>query len=524
MPGVANARRRLTSSAMVVMLALSLLSVVNAQASPANAQTEVCESLTSLDMPETSSIAAELVTSGTAAGETDLPEFCRVQVTVEPAINIEVWLPVEWNGRFQAVGGGGYAGVIRYNRGLAQALRDGYATAETDTGHDAAEMPVGSFGLNDDGTLNWQLIEDFASRSLVEMTKKSDALVEAFYGRAADYSYWNGCSTGGRQGLMLAQTYPDGYDGILAGAPAINWDTFIPAMIWPQLVMKEEVGEVIPQCKFEAANAAATAACDGLDGVVDGVLDDPRGCDFDVDELVGETTPCGVITEADARAIQMIWDGARTTTGDFLWYGFTPGTDTSRLAGPSPDPYPVSHIGEWVLRQSDWDWTELTYANFEEYVRESQRLFNDVIGTDDPDLLPFRDAGGRVLIWHGWYDNAIYPEGTIDYYERVIGTHRNVQHTQEFARLFMAPGVEHCGRGPGPNEFDMFGALVDWVENGEAPDRIIASRVDNGDVERARPLCPYPAVARYDGKGDADSATSFDCKPNYGRWGTPNNR
>lgn len=507
---------------MTVMLVLPLVGVMTVQSSPAEAETENCAGLASLDLPQTSSLSAELVTHGSAAGQEGLPEFCRVRVTVEPSINMEVWLPTEWNGRFQAVGGGGYAGVIRYNRGLSQALRDGYATAETDTGHNATEMPVGSFGLNDDGTLNWQLIEDFASRSLVEMTKKSHALIDAFYGQPADYSYWNGCSTGGRQGLMLAQRFPEGYDGILAGAPAINWDTFIPAMLWPQLVMKEEVGEVIPQCMFDQANAAATAACDGLDGVVDGILDDPRRCDFDASELVGEVTPCGVITEADARAIQMIWDGARTADGDFLWYGFTPGSNTGRLAGQNPDPYPVSHIGEWVLQQEDWDWTGLDYASFEEYVRESQRLFNDVIGTDDPDLSEFRDEGGRVLMWHGWNDNAIYPEGTTDYYERVISKHRNVEQTQDFARLFMAPGVAHCGRGPGPNQFDMFGNLVEWVESGEAPDRIQASRIESGEVVRTRPLCPYPYAARYDGKGDPNLASSFTCKPNYGRWGTPN--
>jgi pimeloyl-ACP methyl ester carboxylesterase len=386
----------------------------------------------------------------------------------------------------------------------------------TDTGH-LGNSRDGTFALDADGQLDWQRIEDFASRSLVQLTDKAKLLIEEFYGAPAKYSYWNGCSTGGRQGLMLAQRYPDAYDGILAGAPAINWDRFIPSELWPQVVMQQELGGPIAQCKLDAATSAAVAQCDSLDRVTDGVIDDPRRCDFDAAALVGQETPCGTITPADARALQAIWNGAETTDGSRLWYGLSRGAPLNGLAGTTPFPIAEQHLRLWVEQDPAWDWRTLDYVGFETDFRKSQDLFNSVIGTDDPDLGAFRQAGGRVLLWHGWNDELIFPEGTIDYYERVLDSGRSRRETHSFARLFMAPGVEHCDGGVGPNVFDTFGALVDWVENGSAPDRITASKVEDGEVTRARPLCLYPKVARYDGSGDTDSAANFDCKFGYGR-------
>lgn len=482
-----------------------------------------CDALDSLSLPDVTAITAELDTDGTAAGQSSLPAFCRVALTVAPQVKIEVWLPTQatYNSRFQAVGGGVYAGVISYSA-MGGALRSGYATASTDTGHSTSPLS-GAFALNPDGTLNWGLIEDFASRSLFELTKKAKTLIDAFYGQPAAYSYWNGCSTGGRQGLMLAQRFPDGYDGILAGAPAINWDRFIPAELWPQVVMQRELGVPIAQCKLEVASQAAVSACDGLDGVVDVVLGDPRHCEFDASTLVGTHTPCGDITAADARVIQMIWDGPRGTDGSFLWYGLAKGAPLNALAGTNAFPIPVEHFRYWIKRDPAFDWKTLDYAGFEQSFRLSHHVFNDAIGTDNPDLSGFRDAGGKVLMWHGWSDQLIFPAGAIDYYDRVIKTLHSTEQVQRFARLFMAPGVFHCGGGTGPQVFDMFGALVRWVENSEAPDRIIASRVENNVVVRTRPLCAYPYVARYDRKGDPNSADSFDCKPNYGPLSPPNN-
>lgn len=508
-------RWRSVGVAVVGALVLGLAPATTS--APAATAATTCEGLAALDLPETIALTAELDVDGSAAGQTGLPAFCRVALTVQPQVNIEVWLPTDtYNARFQAVGGGGYAGSISFGA-MAGALREGYATASTDTGHTGFS---GAFALNPDGTLNWQLIEDFASRSLFEMTEKSHALIDAFYGAPADYAYWNGCSTGGRQGMMLAQRLPDGYDGILAGAPAIHWDRFHPAQLWPQLVRLEEVGGAIPTCKYDAVTAIAVEACDGLDGVLDGILDDPRRCDFDPRTLAGtEVGACGVLTAAEAEAIARMWDGPRDVDGERLWYGIPIGTPMAALAGPFPFFVGLQHGQFWVNQDPTWDWQTLTYENYADYFNTSVAKFNEVIGTDDPDLSAFRDSGGKVLMWHGWSDPLIFPQGTIDYWDAVVDTFHSTTQVQEFARLFMAPGVGHCGGGAGPSQFDMFGALVRWVEDGDAPDRITASRVEGGVTVRTRPLCTYPYVARYDGSGDPDAESSFDCRPNHGRWG-----
>lgn len=478
-----------------------------ASASPA---AESCERLEEVELGRGTTISTELATSGSASGETGLPGFCRVAGAVDPAINIELWLPTdEYNHRFQAVGGEGYAGFINF-RAMAGALRAGYATASTDTGHVGQDLD-GSFALTTDGALDMPLIEDFASRSLIELTDTSRALIGEFYGEPAEYSYWNGCSTGGREGLMLAQRYPEAYDGILAGAPAINFDRFLPSMLWPQVVMDEELGGPIDDCKLALATDAAVEACDANDGVSDGVLEDPRACDFDPGSLVGVDTPCGAFTETDAAVIQAMWDGARTPDGEPLWYGLTPGTPLDALAGSAPFPIGSDYVRLWVQQDPTFDWRTLGYAGFEETFQTSQDLFHDVIGTDDPDLTPFRDAGGRLVMWHGWHDELIVPEGSIDYYQRVLETMGDTGDVAEFARLFMVPGMFHCGGGPGLTEFDAFGALVDWVETGHAPETITASRGAGGTAAPSRPLCPYPTVATYDGTGDPDQATSFGC-------------
>ena len=338
------------------------------------------------------------------------------------------------------------------------------------------------------------------------MTDASRSLIDEFYGEPAEYAYWNGCSTGGRQGLVMAQRVPESYDGILAGAPAINWDRFIPSLLWPQIVMDQELGGVIDPCKLAAATDAAVEACDADDGVSDGALDDPRACDFDAVSLVGIDTPCGEFTDADAAVIQSIWDGPRTSDGEFLWYGLAPGAPLDAVAGGLPFPIGWDYLRIWVEQDRTFDWHTLGYAGFEDAFRTSQDLFHDVIGTDDPDLTSFKEAGGRLLMWHGWSDELIPAEGSIDYYERVVEAVGSTAEVAEFARLFMAPGVQHCEGGPGHAAFDAFDALVEWVEAGRAPESITAYR-----GTETRPLCPYPTVATYDGTGDPALAASYEC-------------
>jgi hypothetical protein len=487
-----------------------------------------CEQLRSLKLKDVSSITAQSVGAGTFTPPSggpvpSLPAFCRVSLVIKPQIDIEVWLPLAWNERFQAVGGGGYAGSISWPA-LGGALRNGYATASTDTGHDGAKQPGGSFALNSDGTPNQQLIEDFAFRSLQEMTLQSKELIRTFYAEKPKYSYWNGCSTGGRQGLIQAQRLPAAYDGILAGAPAINWDRFIPSELWPQIAMKEEAGGPIAACKLNMVTNAAIASCDSFDGVMDGVLGDPRRCPFDpvaVQCAAGATPDCNCLTAKEVASVRKIWDGPRSKDGDRLWYGLTRGTPLTALSGTPPFPISADHFRYWVEHNASYDWHALDYAGFESEFQKSRALFNRVIGSDDPDLRQFRKEGGKVLIWHGLADQLIFPEGTIDYYERMIEKTGSLKETKAFARLFLAPGVGHCGGGAGPNTFDMFGELVRWVESGQAPEQIIASRVQNSQVTRTRPLCAYPKVATYRGTGNTDDAKNFSCETPFdynNRW------
>jgi pimeloyl-ACP methyl ester carboxylesterase len=524
----------LLSTAVISMIALGAGFVAFSQTGFAGAQRPVrepaiaCEQLAAIKLKDVSSITARSLPAGAftppgSAAINDLPAFCRVSLVIKPQINIEVWLPMAWNERFQAVGGGGYAGSVSW-AALGNALRNGYATASTDTGHNAATQQGGSFALNSDGTLNTQLIEDFASRSLEEMTAKAKELMKVFYAENPKYSYWNGCSTGGRQGLMLAQRLPGGYDGILAGAPAINWDRFIPAELWPQIVMKQEAGGPIAASKLNAATNAAIVACDSFDGVIDGVLENPLICKFDPVALQctsGAAPDSSCLTPGEVAAVRKIWDGPRSGDGNRLWYGLTRGTPLAALAGTNPFTISADHLRYWLERDKAFDWHTLDYAKFDAAFEKSRAQFNRVIGSDDPDLGQFRRDGGKVLLWHGLSDQLIFPEGTIDYYERVIDKARGLKATQDFARLFLAPGVGHCGGGTGPSTFDMLGELVKWVESGQAPERIIASRMQNNPVMRSRPLCPYPKVATYTGTGSTDDAKNFMCETpfEYGnRW------
>jgi hypothetical protein len=450
------------------------------------------------------------VSTGTAGTGAAAVPYCLVKVLVPTAINIWVGLPMDgrWNGRLQSLGGGGYAGSVSVP---TAALLGGYVGITTDTGHVGSD---GSFGMLAPGVPNTPLQIDFAFRSEHLMAVIGKQLTEAFYGRRPAFSYWNGCSTGGRQGLMMAQRFPRDYDGILAGAPAIHWDRFQAAQIWPQMVMFRDTGANIAPAKLDMATAAAVSACDAEDGIADGVIDDPRGCDFDARELVcapGDD-PAGCLTAAEAGAVDKIWEGPTTRHRQRrLWFGLEPGTSLLGLAGPSPFFIAVNQPRFWVYLDPTWDWHVLDYRNYESFFADTVREVGPIMATDDPDLSRFRDRGSKILLWHGWADPLIMPQGTVRYYERVVRELRGLRRTQEFARLFMAPGVGHCGGGAGPQPQGLFAAVVDWVEHGRAPERILATRALAGGATRSRPLCPYPAVARWTGSGSTDDAANFAC-------------
>jgi pimeloyl-ACP methyl ester carboxylesterase len=488
-----------------------------ADAAPAS-----CESLTKLTLPDATITAAQDITSGEFApaeggrgpgGDrlTGLPAFCRVALTVAPQIHIEVWLPKDtWNGSYRGEGGGGYAGAISY-AGLAEGVRRGYATASTDTGHPASAG--GSFALASDGTLNTQLIGDFAERSLREMAVKAKALVNAYYGSAPKHSYWNGCSTGGRQGLMAVQRFPDQYDGLVIGAPAINWDRFIPSELWPQIVMNKTVGAPISAAKLAAVTKAAVAACDANDGVTDGIINEPRKCTYDPHALTCKTgdDSATCLTAQEADAVGKIWNGPTDASGKRLWYGLERGAPLNFLAGNAGFPIALTHFQYWIHQDPNFDWHTLSEADFEREFRASQKKFHDAIGTDDPKLDAFRKHGGKMIIWHGDADQLIFPRGTIDYYDRVVAANGGAKRVDDFARLFMAPGVGHCGGGDGPSPVGLFDAVVEWVEKGVAPKTIQASRKRPDGTTMTRPLCPYPSTAKWTGTGSPDDASNFMC-------------
>ena len=379
-------------------------------------------------------------TSGTFGCVTNLnlPAFCRVALTVTPAINIEAWLPkTTWNERYRGEGGGGYAGSISYG-GLVTGIRAGYATASTDTGHVGGS---GSFAFNADGTLNWGLIEDFAERSLHELAIKSKAVINVYYGEAPKYSYWNGCSTGGRQGLMAVERFPEEYDGLVIAAPAINWERFIAAELWPQIVMNQELGHAIGNAKLNRVTNDAVAACDAADGVADGVLNDPRKCHYDPAGSVcpaGDAATCLSVAEADA--VRKIWNGPTDASGKRLWFGLERGASLTGLAGAAgtgttaaPFPIAVTHM-QWVMQNPAFDWHTMTESSFPAAFRLSQETFNEVIGTDNDNIQAFRKRGGKMILWHGEADQLIMPRGTLNYFSRVLSGNGGAKHVDDYAK------------------------------------------------------------------------------------------
>jgi feruloyl esterase len=443
--------------------------------------------------------------------------MCRVTavVTHPPARDrVTVWigLPLtNWNGRFQGNGGGGFLGGSPAS--LRGPARLGFSTGATDTGHEGGS---GRFALDANGKQDWQAIIDNAYLGIHEMTVVGKALTKAFYGQAPKYSYFVGGSTGGRQGLMEAQRYPDDYDGIISACPAINWHRFVSACLWPEVVMLE-MSNFVSKAKLDAASAAAIAACDKNDGVEDGVIDDPFHCAWDPRALVGTKVGGDTFTTTDAAVIRKIWEGPRTRDGRFMWYGLERGADMSAYAGTAGSPLrgkPFSIALEyWVYylaQDAKWDWSTLTYAGFEQLWTKSVEQYGAVIGTDDPDLTRFRDRGGKVIITHGTADQLIPAAGSIDYYERVQQRMGGEKATAKFARLFLVPGVDHGFNGAGARPIGINEAVIRWVEEGKAPDKLIAEKRDrNGKVIRTRPLFPYPQVAKYKGRGSTDEEKNF---------------
>jgi feruloyl esterase len=476
-----------------------------------------CESLSSLHLKDATVTLAQVVPAGQfkAAGQrqgrggnpyANLPEFCRVAATLSPTsdsdIKVEVWLPAAgWNGKFQAVGNGGWAGVISYPA-MADAVRAGYASASTDTGHEGGR---GTFALN-----HPEKLIDFAWRSEHEMTVKAKQVIQAFYGNAPRLSYWNGCSTGGRQGLKEAQKFPDDYDGIIAGAPANR----TAISLWIAAAVLKDPASYIPPAKYPVIHQAAIQACDLDDGTRDGLIDDPTKCRFDpaVLQCKGADGP-SCLTAPQVEAVKKIYSPAiNPRTKQPLFASLVPGTELGwgvQALGPEPSANIYDQYRYVVFKDVNWDWKTF---DFDKDVVRGDLPENLVMNATDPDMRPFFSRGGKLLLYHGWSDPNVPTVNTIKYYQQVVEKLGGPSKSLDRVRLFLAPGMGHCGGGDGPNAFDKVSALERWVEHGTPPDSLIASHSTDAKADRTRPLCPYPQVARYRGTGSIDEAASFVCR------------
>ena len=477
-----------------------------------------CEGLKSLSLENTTITSAETVAAGQlslpASGRgaaqqnaafKQLPEFCRVAMTLKPSsdsdIKVEVWLPMSnWNKKYQAVGNGGWAGVISYPA-MADALRAGYAASSTDTGHVGGS---GSFALG-----HQEKLIDFSYRSEHEMTVKSKAIINAFYGSAPQFSYWNGCSTGGRQGLKEAQKYPNDYDGIIAGAPANR----TALSLWVAAAVLKDSASYIPASKYPVIHQAVLNACDSIDGVKDGLIEDPRLCKFDPKVLMcksGDEPSC--LTAPQVEAVRKIYSPAKNPrTGKELFPSLVPGTELAwgvQAAGPEPSANIFEHYKYVVYKDPKWDWRTF---DFDTGIDRAEQPDNNLMNATDPNLKEFFAHNGKLLIYHGWSDTNVATLNTIKYYNSVLET-MGASKVSNNIRLFLEPGMGHCSGGEGPNVFDKVGTLEQWVEKGKAPEQILASHSTNGQVDRTRPLCAYPKVAQYKGSGNIDDAANFVCK------------
>jgi feruloyl esterase len=459
---------------------------------------------------------------------TGVPAYCEVTVTLTHSgandhARVKVWLPEKgWTGRFQAIGGSGYA-AGDFGAPLAVAVKNGYAAGSTDAGVTLSFLNT-TWGLTADGQVNLPLLRNFSSRSPHDLAVVGKEVTTEFYGRAAAHSYWNGCSTGGRQGYMEAQRYAKDFDGILAAAPAIDWARFAVATLYPWVVMNQS--HTFPtSCEFTAFNDAAVKACDALDGVKDGIIGKPQSCDYDPRRLIGKTIVCKgeqvTVSAADADAVRRIWQGPTTPAGKKLWFGLPKGASFSGLAAPAtgPDgssiwaPFPIADnwVKTFLKRQPKFDTSTLTYSQFAELFQQSQDEYNDIIGTDDPNLSAFRNAGGKMITWQGLADNLIPPQNTVNYRRQVDHAMGGTDRVDDFYRLFLAPGVGHCGAGTGPTPTDPLAALVSWVEHGKAPNTLPAAVTTTAGTTITRNLCHYPQTSRYVGHGDPDAAAGYRC-------------
>ncbi len=468
-----------------------------------------CDALGRLDLPDVIAIR-----SRTIPAEGDVPRHCRVDGTIAPEITFQVNLPDAWNGRYYMVGNGGPAGQHPDTQaaGRAQALAHGFAMGATDTGHDGRSEPGYTFGMDRQKAI------DYAFRAVHVTAVTAKAVAHAYYETPVRHAYWNSCSNGGRQGLLEAQRYPDDFDGIIANAPWVDQTGFALGAIWNQQAVAD-VG--LTAGKLAVLHEAVLNKCDAIDGLRDGLIDDPRLCEIDVSRdapmCAAGTNDDSCLTPNQANAVQKVYDGPRNSYGERLMSGFMPGSESSWMGlvvPPAPDAVPgdfglAQGIMQYLVFQPprpDWDFRDFDFDLDPELLDWWSRLAD----ATDIDLREFRANGGKLIMTYGWSDQVLQPQMGVDYYEEAVTA--NGTDGEDFMRLFMLPGMTHCAGGQGPDQHDPMTAIVDWVEAGQAPEVMIARKYQDGELARSRPLCPYPEVARYDGTGSIDDAANFTCQ------------
>ncbi|HZP07149.1 MAG TPA: tannase/feruloyl esterase family alpha/beta hydrolase [Terracidiphilus sp.] len=488
-----------------------LLSVLTMSLTPKLFYAQSCEGLQDKGSSTVSITSAKVIPANTfkktggAENLGDLPAFCRVIAKLKPTsdsdIGIEVWLPVSgWNGKFLAVGSGGWGGSIAYGA-MADALRRGYATSATDDGHTGSSA---SFIMG-----HPQEFIDFAYRAEHEMTVEAKSLIKIFYGRDPRYSYWDGCSGGGREGLLQAARYPDEFDGIIAGDPAnVRRNAWA---LWLANQTFRNAADYIPSNKYSMIHQAVLDACDANDGLKDGLIENPESCQVDFKRLEckgDDRADC--LTPRQVKTAETMISPATDAGGKVFFPRLEPGTELrwARLAGgPVPADLFLDQFRYVVYQNPDWDWRAFDLD------RDAEKANAVDNGVDelDPDLTAFANHNGKLLLYHGWADQQVAPGSTVQFYQSVLDATKDHARSSEWIRLFMVPGMGHCSGGEGPDTFDKISIIEQWVEQGKAPTEIVASHRTAGKVDRTRPLCPYPETARYRGTGSIDEAINFSC-------------
>ena len=527
-------RRTFGGASLALLGAAFIASVAGTQTVQTFAASSPCESLGAVALPNVTITSAQTVAAGAFAppaaeggegrgrgaggrgGRGDAPSpfaglasFCRVAATLKPSndsdIKIEVWMPAAgWNGKFQAVGNGGWAGTIAYPA-MANALAGGYATTSTDTGHVGN---TASFALG-----HPEKVIDIGYRAVHEMTVQAKAIVNGYYNSAPKYSYFNGCSLGGRQGITEAQRYPADYDGIVAGAVAWGGMDRYVGVIMNESAMLKTSGGYIPPEKYPALHEAVLQACDGLDSVKDGILENPLACRFDPKVLqckAGEDT-VSCLTPAQVQSARMIYAPAKDPkTGKVLTGGLMPGTELQWGTLYSPQGYGNAVEAMKYIAMKDPGWDPATFNAATDVEKAMKADPEGILKSDNANIKAFFDRGGKLLMYQGFADPQVTSENAIRYHQAVIDkVGKNVE--GKSIELFMVPGMYHCQGGPGTDTFDKAAALDSWVTTGKAPDRIVGSHLTDGKVDRTRPICVFPKVAKWNGTGSTDDAQNFTC-------------